>query len=191
MRSSTATSSRGITLTSEPTRRRANRGACSSRARKSWVARRSAAASSARPPASITAINAPARYSPTSSVPDQRQHRNQIDAGATAPQGDEHPDQRGYHRDQCAGDPATVCDRMPPRQPCDSTGRQRADRAGDEDRLNARLPTGLLLGEPLPRRAWLSWVRPCCVPRVTGSVRWPQSPRRRSRTHVTNGPTGE
>ena len=68
-RSSTTTSSSAITLTADPTRRRANRGACSSSALKSWDARRSAVASSARPPASITAINAPARYSPTSSVP--------------------------------------------------------------------------------------------------------------------------
>ena len=67
--SSTTTSASGITLTSEPTRRRANRGARSSKARKSWEARRAAAASRARPPASITAINAPARYSPTSKVP--------------------------------------------------------------------------------------------------------------------------
>jgi hypothetical protein len=63
------TSSSGITLTSDPARRRANRGACSSRARKSSVARRSAAASSARPPDSMTAMSAPATYSPTSSVP--------------------------------------------------------------------------------------------------------------------------
>ena len=56
--SSTATSFSGVTRISEPTRRRANRGARSSSARKSWEARRSAAT-----------LSAP---------PDQRQHRDQI-----------------------------------------------------------------------------------------------------------------
>ena len=68
-RSPTTTSPNGITLTWSPTRRRAKRGARSSSARKSCEARRCAAASNARPVDSITAINAPATYSPTNSVP--------------------------------------------------------------------------------------------------------------------------
>ena len=80
---------------------------------------------------------------------DQRQHRDQIDAGATAPQGGEHPDQRGYHRDQRAGDPESVSDGMPPRQPCDSAGRQRADRERRRGSAQRATAIGAILGEPL------------------------------------------
>ena len=68
-RSPTATSSTATSETRSPTRLRAVRGARSSNARRSRVARRCAAASNARPVANITAINAPARYSRTASVP--------------------------------------------------------------------------------------------------------------------------
>lgn len=63
------TDSNGTCSTSSPTRRRAVRGARSSSVRRSREARRSAAASSVRPVASIKAISDPARYSPTTSVP--------------------------------------------------------------------------------------------------------------------------
>lgn len=68
-RSPTATSASGTVVTPASVRRRAEHGACSSRARRSWEARRWAAASRVRPVASISAISAPARYSWTTRVP--------------------------------------------------------------------------------------------------------------------------
>ena len=96
--SSTTISASGITRTCVPTRRRAEPWRALSSARRSRDARRSASASSARPPASITAINAPAKNSPTRRVPTSdstamtstptRPRRNaantHINAGATA-----------------------------------------------------------------------------------------------------------
>jgi hypothetical protein len=67
--SPTTTASAGTTSTPSRTRRRAARGARFSSERRSFVARRSAACSSACPVASMTTTSAPARYSPTASVP--------------------------------------------------------------------------------------------------------------------------
>ncbi len=80
---STGTTSPGFTSSRSPTRtwstttvssaspayRWANRGACSSKARRSWEARRCAAESKACPDANMTAISDPARYSCTTRVP--------------------------------------------------------------------------------------------------------------------------
>ena len=141
-RSSTATSVSGITVTSEPIRLRANRGACSSSARKSCDARRSAAASSARPPASITAINAPARYSPTSSVPTSdstairstpaRPRRSAASTHSTA--GTSATEVPAIQHASASGTPTG--------QPCEAACGQRADREHHQSRLDIRTPWG-------------------------------------------------
>ena len=109
---------------SEPIRRRANRGACSSSARRSCEARRSAAASSARPPASITAINAPARYSPTSSVPtsDNTAISPPRPVRAAAPQAPTAP--RAPARTKVPAIQHASADTTPSREPRDSAGDQ-------------------------------------------------------------------
>ena len=76
-------------------RRRAVRGTRSSKARRSFVARCSAAASRAWPVASITAISAPARYSPTANVPTNESRGRGVYAYATGTDGGDHQQSAG------------------------------------------------------------------------------------------------
>ena len=70
--------------------------------------------------------------------------------------------------DQSARDPETVCNRVPPHQPCDSTGRQRADSGHDQGGLNERLPTGRYSANrcPVVRRCHGIDTAIYCAPRV-------------------------